>query len=64
MSEKPFNVGGINKNLLKSDCNAGSTVTGLKPPILSSFASDQSPRQKTSHEVNIGSFFVKQALSK
>ena len=45
-SEKPTNVTGIDKNQLKSDCNNGSVVKGVREPILYSFALSEPPGHK------------------
>ena len=40
-SDKPVNMGGIGKTLLKCHSWDGSSVNGTKQPILYSFALDQ-----------------------
>ena len=49
-SDKPINVTGINKLHLKADCIQGSSLKGVRQPILYSFALDQRPGQKIYEE--------------
>ena len=45
-SDKPINVIGVDKNLLKCDWVNGSIVSGTREPISFSFARDKRPGQK------------------
>ena len=45
-SDKPFNITGIDKIHLKSDCVNGSIVNGTQEPILHSFVLDKPPDQQ------------------
>ena len=45
-SDKPINITGIDKVHLKTDCNRGSIVSGIREPILYSFALSSPPGHK------------------
>ena len=45
-SDKPFNITGVDKVLLKSDCIDGSNVNRIREPILNSFGLTSPPGHK------------------
>ena len=53
---KPINITGIDKVHLKCDVVDGSTVNGVREPILYSFALDQPPGQKIYKEPKVKLF--------
>ena len=55
-SDKPINITGIHKILLKCDCIEGSIVNGIREPILYSFALSSPPGQKIYKEPRIKLF--------
>ena len=55
-SDRPINITGIDKILLKCDCNTGNIVNGGREPILYSFASSYPDMKYT---MNLESNFVK-----
>ena len=55
-SDKPINVTGIDKIHLKCDCIQGSIVTGIREPVLYSFALDQPPGHKLYKEPKVKLF--------
>ena len=55
-SDKPINITGIDKVLLKADCIQGSIVNGVREPILESFALSLPPGQKSYEEPKIKLF--------
>ena len=55
-SDKPINITGIDKIHLKCDCIQGSIVTGIREPVLYSFALDQPPGHKLYKEPKVKLF--------
>ena len=55
-SDKPINITGIDKSLLKCDCIQGSIVNGTREPILYSFALSSPPGHKIHKEPRIKLF--------
>ena len=55
-SDKPINITGIDKILLKCDCIQGSIVNGIREPILYSFAISSPPGFKIYNEPRIKLF--------
>ena len=56
ISDKPFNITGIDKIHLKSDCIEGSIVNGIREPILFSFALSSPPGHKIYKEPRVKLF--------
>ena len=54
--DKPINITGIDKVHLKCDCIDGSTVNGIREPILYSFALSSPPGHKLSKESKVKLF--------
>ena len=55
-SDKPINITGIDKILLKCDCIQGSIVNGIREPILYSFAMSSPPGHKIYKEPRVKLF--------
>ena len=55
-SDKPINIRGIDKVLLKCDCVNGSIVNGVREPILFNFPMDKPPGPKIYKEPRIKLF--------
>ena len=55
-SDKPNNITGIDKVLLKADCIQGSLVNGIREPILYSFALSSPPGHKIYKEPRVKLF--------
>ena len=55
-SDKPINITGINKILLKCDCIQGSIVNGIRESILYSFALSSPPGHKIFKEPRVKLF--------
>ena len=55
-SDKPINITGIDKIHLKCDCIQGSTVNGIREPILYSFALSSPPGHKIYKEPRVKLF--------
>ena len=55
-SDKPINITGIDKILLKCDCIQGSIVNGVREPILYSFALSSPPAHKIYKEPRVKLF--------
>ena len=55
-SDRPINITGIDKVLLKCDCIQGSIVSGVREPILYSFALSSPPGYKMFKEPRIKLF--------
>ena len=55
-SDKPINITGIDKFPLKCDCVNGSSVNGIREPILYSFALDKPPGHEIYKEPRINFF--------
>ena len=64
-SDRPINITGIDKILLKCDCVNGSIANGIREPFLYSFALDQPPGHKLHKEPRIKLFIriIKRVLS-
>ena len=54
--EKPINIKAIDKVHLKANCIDGSTMNGIREPILYSFALDQPPSHKIYKEPKVKLF--------
>ena len=55
-SDEPINIKGIDKIHLKCDCSDGSTVNGVREPILYSFAVSSPPGHKIYEEPRVELF--------
>ena len=55
-SDKPINITGIDKILLKCDCFNGSLVNGIREPVLFSFALGSPPGHRVNKEPRIKLF--------
>ena len=55
-SDRPINITGIDKILLKCDCIQGSIVNGIREPILYSFALSSPPGHKIYKEPRVKLF--------
>ena len=62
ISDKPYNITGIDKIQLKCDCIKGSTINGIREPILYAFALASPPGHKIYKEPKV-KLFVKMKKS-
>ena len=61
-NEKPINITGIDKTHIRSDCNHGSIVNGVREHIFYSCALDKPPGHKTYKEPRIETFKRKKSV--